>query len=284
MLTDGTSLLFREYAPTNGMVNLYQSKETAMFETLASVGLPAPRVLAWAPGDRSSGEAPATLLSDGGGDPLDELMRSVAVRRRPALWSEVGVTLRRLHDLDPESAPILREIVYQRPWTRFVPYFLKSLKQVESTRPDLAGPIAQLRAMRRRLSAYLDSRPDAICCAGAGGQLPGMLLRAEGGGFHCASWLNLGYYVSITDPDHDLMQIVVSHREWTGDDVPTSFFRAYGSRPDPAAALIYGAALQWRRGAAYLRGGSRWGPPPHSTAIDALDRLPETVDALKALL
>ena len=285
VLEDGTSVVYREYANTTGMVNLYQAKETAIFETLASAGLPAPRILASSPGgDRSDGEAPATLLSDAGGEPLEELFRSVSPQRGAGLWAEVGATLRRLHELDPTCAPILREPVFQRPWIQFVPYFLKSLKGVTDTRPDLGPAVADLRSMRKDLTAYVASRPKSICCSH--GYLPGMMLDRHATGWRCVSWLNLGYYVSVRDPDQDVVLIAVSHRDWTGEDLPTSFFKAYGARPDAVGEVLYEAALQLGRGAAYLRGKSRtgWGPPPHSTATEALDRLPETVERLKSLL
>lgn len=285
MLDDGTAVVYREYANTNNMANLYQAKETAMFETLAAAGLPAPRILASSPGDgRSGGESPATLLSDGGGEPLEELLLSVDEDQRPGLWAGVGATLRRLHDLDPASCSILREPIFQRPWTDFVPYFLKSLKGVKDTRPDLAEAVDELRSMRKNLAAYVESRPKVICCAH--GYLPGLMLQREGAGWRCLSWLNLGYYVSVRDPDQDLMLVAVSHREWTGEDVPESFFREYGARPEPLAELLYESWLQLGRGAAYLRGKRRpgWGPPTHSRAIAALDALPDTVDRLRSLL
>ena len=285
MLEDGTGVIYREYASTNNMMSLYQAKETAIFEALRAAGLPSPQVLASTPGSgHSGGESAATLLSDDGGAPLEELFRSASKRQRAGFWSEVGATLRRLHDVDPEVAPILREPTFQRPWTDFVPYFLKSLKGVKDARPDLAPAVEQLRSMRDDLRAFVESRPKAICCAQA--YLPGMMLEPDGTAWRCASWLNLGYYVSVRDPDQDVMLVVVAHREWTGDDVPESFFRAYGSRPDPIAELLYEASLQLSRGAKYLRGGSRpgWGPPPHSTAMAALDALPHTVDRLRSLL
>lgn len=284
-LGDGTNVIYREYASTNNMMSLYQAKETAVFETFAAAGLPAPRVLSSTPGSSySGGESAATLLSDDGGAPLEELFRSIGKRQRAGFWSEVGATLRRLHDLDPAVAPILREPVFQRPWTDFVPYFLKSLKGVKDTLPDLGPAVNQLRSMRNDLRAFVESRPKAICCAH--GYLPGMMLEPDGTAWRCVSWLNLGYYVSIRDPDQDVMLIVIACREWTGDDVPESFFRAYGARPDPVAELLYESSFQLSRGAKYLRGRSRagWGPPPHSTAVEALDALPDTVDRLRSLL
>src|SRR5688572_26331395 len=68
-LADETSTIFREYAATTQMVELYQRKETFVFELLRDAGLPAPRVAASHPG--------ALLLDDPGGEPLEQ------VRERP---------------------------------------------------------------------------------------------------------------------------------------------------------------------------------------------------------
>ena len=289
VIDDGRSFIYREFATTSRASQVYQPKEIAVFEALRSAGLPTPDVLASSPGDgRARGEPATTLLSDGGGAPLETVFRNVPKKARPALWTAVGATLRHLHAVDVSAADFLNAPVYQRPWTRFLPYFLRSLKRVRTARPDLGTALDELLALRRPLQEYLDARPRAICFSG-GGYLPGMLLERDGDGWRCTSWLSLGYYVSIDDPARDVVAIALSHREWTGDDVPPSFYKAYGSRPDPLCELLYETASQLGRGAAYLNpnsGANRkgWGPPPHSTAIAALDGLPRTVEALQALL
>ena len=286
-LDDGRSFIFREYATTTRAAAIYQAKEEAVFRMLRAAGLPAPDVLASERGSTDAERLPAaTLLSGTDGDPLEEVFLTVAGRDRERLWSTVGGMLRRLHDIDVGDAEFLRAPGYQRPWTKFLPYFFKSLKGVVSERPDLKPTVADLRKIQRPLSAYLDTRPRAICCCGAGGHLPGMLVRQQGRSWECAAWLNLGYYVSIDDPARDVALIAVSHREWTGDDVPSSFYREYGYRPDRVVELLYEANLQLGRGAAYLRGKRRagWGPPPHSRAVEALDAFPEAVAQLRSLL
>ena len=209
-------------------------------------------------------------------------------RQRAPIWSQVGTVLRRLHEVDVSRLSFLDEPRYQRPWTRFVPYFAKSLRRVKEVRPDLGPAIVQLLELRPSITAHLDACPPAVCF-NAGLYQPGMLLERSRTGWRCTSWLSLGYYVSISDPARDVVSISLSHREWTGEDVPQSFFRSYGSRPDPVRQLVYETALLVGRGATYQRGDlvrrrPSWGPPPHSTAIEALDNLPDTVRRLRSLL
>lgn len=288
-LDDGRRLILRELATTSSTADVYLAKELAVYGLLAAEGLPAPRVLAWRP--QTARDVPGgVLLDDPGGEPLEEVFRTAPVEDRPALWRAVGEVLRRLHDVDVDvdlgRASFIRDPMYQRPWTRFLPYFLKSLQPVPAVRPDLAGAVAALVALRRPLQAYLDERPGRVTVSGAGGYLPGLLVARDGVGWTCTTWLNLGYYVSIADPDRDVVLCAVAHRDWTGDPIPTAFLDAYGRRPDPLCELLYGAAIQLGRGAAYVKGVRRpsGAPPPFTTAIDALDALPETVERLRALL
>lgn len=288
VLDDGKHLIYREYANTTAWGHVFQAKESAVFKTLARAGLPAPRVLASVAGAaRAGGENAASLLSDSGGLPLEEVFRDAPPSARSGLWSEVGATLRRLHDVDTTRAKFLGNPTYQQRWTRQLPYFLGSMKSVKKLRPDLTHAVDDLVALRRPLQAWLDSRPRSITCFGAGGYLPGMMLERDGRQWRCTSWLNLGYYVSISDPTRDVVSIAVSHREWTGDEVPPSFYRSYGRRPDPVCELVYASAIQVRRGVAYQRGPTRRAgsiPPPHSTATRAADELPDTVKRLRSLL
>ena len=288
-LDDGRTFIYREYADTTASNARYQMKELGVFEALRDEGLPVPAVLAASRGEeRAGGEPAATLLSDDGGQPLEMIFRDVAASRRPALWTEVGSQLQALHAVDPARAPILTWPVFQRPWTRFVPYFIKSLKTVVATRPDLAAATKTFTTLRKPLEEYLDSRPRVISYGNAG-YLPGMLLERKGSTWTCRAWLSLGYYVTLRDPDGDLVLIDTAHREWTGAGVPAAFYKAYGGRPDPLCSLVYGAAFQLGRGASYLRhaGNVRragWCPPPHSTAVDALDAWPDTVEQLRSML
>jgi hypothetical protein len=227
----------------------------------------------------------AVLLSDAGGDPLEELFRELPARERPPLWSAVGATLRRLHDVDTSRLAFLSEPMFQRPWTSFVEYFAKSLRNVKKRRPDLTPTIDELLALRPALQQWVDARPRAVCF-NAGYYMPGMLVRQDGNGWECASWLSLGYYVSLFDPARDVVTLGLAHREWTGDELPASFYKAYGSRPDELSTLVYETALELGRGAAYERGKYRtgWDPPPHSTAIRTLNDAPQIAARLKALL
>lgn len=288
-LEDATSVDYREYATTTGSSNHYMAKEMGVFRALKKADVPAPDILAWVEESPwAGGDAAAVLLSDPAGNPLEEIFTDVSGRPRATLWSAVGATLRRLHDVDPSSAAFLEHPGYQRPWTRFVPYFFKSLRGVRVVRPDLGPALDDLAGLRRPLAAYLDARPRAICFTGGYYPLPGMMLERLGAGWRCASWLSLGYYVSIADPARDVVAVALAHREWTGEDVPASFYRAYGSRPDPLCEVLYETKLQVGRGAAYQRTDGRSNrrppPPPHSRAIRAVDELPQTVERLRALL
>ncbi len=282
-LDDGSSLILREYATTSRTPAAQQGKETVVFRTLQGTGLPIPQVLASIADDRA-----ATLLSDEGGEPLEEVFLTAPKSSRSALWSEVGSVLRKLHDLD--SSGVRFPQTTTRAWLDFLPYFIKSLKGVKALRPDLAPAVDEFVSLRRPLQNYLDDRPKAITVVSAGGNLPGMLVERDRQRWRVASWLSLGYYVTITDPARDVVAIEVSHREWTGDPLPSAFYRSYGSRPDPICALVYAANLQVGHGAVYQRGPRRPHPrpgdfpPPHSVAIQALEEFPQTVERLRSLL
>ncbi|MBW3589718.1 MAG: phosphotransferase [Actinobacteria bacterium] len=282
-LDDGSSLILREYATTSRTPAAQQGKETAVLRTLQGAGLPVPQILASISDDR-----PATLLSDAGGEPLEEVFLTVPKSSRSALWSEVGSVLRKLHDVDTSGVRFPQTTT--RAWLDFLPYFIKSLKGVTRLRPDLAPAVDEFASLLKPLQHYLDQRPRAITVVSGGGNLPGMLVKRDRQRWRVASWLSLGYYVTISDPARDVIAIAVSHREWTGHPLPPSFYRSYGSRPDPICALVYEANLQVRRGAVYQRGPRRLHPrpgdfpPPHSSAIQALEEFPQTVQRLRSLL
>lgn len=282
-LDDGSSLILREYATTSRTPAAQQGKETVVLRTLQGTGLPVPQILASVAGDR-----PATLLSDAGGEPLEEVFLTAPKSSRAALWSEVGSVLRKLHELDTSGVRFPQTTT--RAWLDFLPYFIKSLKGVKGLRPDLAPAVDEFVALRRPLQKYLDARPKAITVGADGGYLPGMLVQRDGRRWRVVSWLSLGYYVSINDPARDVVAIAVSHREWTGDPLPSAFYRSYGSRPEPISALVYEAKLQVGRGAAYQHGPRRPHPrpgdfpPPHSVAIQALEDFPQTTQRVRLLL
>jgi len=205
-LDDGSTVLFREYAQTNQMVTAYQQKEARVFSLLRDAGLPAPVVLASADG--------GALLSDAGGVPLE-------VVRDRAVWGAVGAMLRRLHEV-----PVADDLwLGDRPWMDPVAYLIRNLRR-RGVRPSrdavalLRGPVAD----------HLATRPRAVCC-GAGFSLPGMMLNAAG---EVVAWLSLGYYVSIDDPDRDVVGLGVQH------SLPEAFYDAYGRRPDPVAEIVNG--------------------------------------------
>jgi hypothetical protein len=219
-LHGGGSVIYREYAPT-GMTEIYVSKEAAVFDLLRGGGVPAPEVL----GRRTAEGGPSALvLSDGGGDPLEAVFREIDVGERGALWAAVGATVRGLHDIDVADAGFLRAPVLQRPWTRPIPYFVKSLRRVHGVRPDLDPAVADLLDLRRPLQEWIDSRRQVVCFGRGGYAIPGLMVERAGRGWACRSWLSLGYYVWISDPDLDLVAVNLGHREWTGDDLPDSFF------------------------------------------------------------
>ena len=282
-LDDGSSLILREYATTSGTSAAQQGKETVVFRTLQGTGLPIPQILASIAEDRA-----ATLLSDAGGDPLEEVFLNVPKSSRAALWSEVGSMLRKLHDIDTSGVRLPQTTT--RAWLDFLPYFMKDLRGVARLRPDLAGWVDEFASLRKPLQHYLDDRPKAITIVSAGGNLPGMLVERDRQRWRVASWLSLGYYVTISDPARDVVAIAVSHREWTGDPLPSAFYRSYGSRPDPICALVYEANLQVGRGAVYQRGPRRPHPrpgdfpPPHSVAIQALEEFPKMIQRLRSFL
>jgi hypothetical protein len=283
-LDDGSSLILREYAGTSRTPAAQQGKETMVFRKLQRAGLPIPQILASVAGDR-----PAMLLSDAGGEPLDEAFLTAPKSSRAALWAQVGSALRKLHDVDTSDVRFPETTT--RAWLDFLPYFIKSLRGVKKLRPDLGPAVDEFVSLRKPLQEYLDTRPKAITIGGVGGgYLPGMLVQREGRGWRIASWLSLGYYVSINDPARDVVAIAVSHREWTGDSLPAAFYRSYGSRPDPICRLVYEAKLQVGRGAMYQRGPRRAHPrpgdfpPPHSVAIKDLEEFPHTVERLRLLL
>lgn len=288
-LGDGSSVLYREYTP-NAMAAAYQAKETAVFEALRARGLPTPAVLASlrARGSASAkGEPGALLLSDDGGSPLEEVFRSIVAIDREGLWVSVGSFVRRLHALDLSVASGFSQYLFPRPWTRFVPYFAKSLSSVKKTVPELTPAVDEALSLIPALARWYDARPRSICFS-LGHYLPGMLVAPadDGPGWAVSSWLSLGYYVSISDPARDVVTMGLSHREWTGDELPAAFYDAYGSRPDLLSVLIYESWMQLGRGASYVRGKRRpgWGPPPHSAAVAALDDLPRTVERLRSML
>jgi aminoglycoside phosphotransferase len=288
VLDDGTSVMYREYATTSQASDLYLRKEMAVMTALREARLPAPVILAWVGSSKDSeGDPAAMLLSDGGGEPLEEVFRSIPRAERAPLWAEVGKQLKSLHSVNVSRLEFLNEQYYQRPWTRTVPYFKKGFGNLKKTRPELALAIEELMTLLAALDEYLEGKPRRVCFGGY--SLPGMLMSRKGASRVCQSWLSLGYYVSINDPDRDVVSIGVHHREWTGEDLPEAFFEAYGSRPDPISELFYGAIGMVRRGAAYLDSNSGlmrkgFGPPPHSTAVQQLHQLPDRVRQLRDLL
>lgn len=203
-LADDTTAILREYAATNRMVRLYQQKETYVFGLLREAGLPTPRIEACLDG--------ALLLDDPGGDPLE-------VVRDQQVWGAVGATLRRLHDLDPRDLWL-----GDRPWMHPIPYLIRNLRR-RGAPPSKAA----LALLRGPVAAHLDARPRSICCGGY--SLPGMLLDET---HAVVGWLSLGYYVSIGDPDRDVVGIGGCR------PLPDEFYDAYGRRPDPVAAVVYG--------------------------------------------
>jgi hypothetical protein len=205
-LADGTTAIFREYAATNRMVRLYQEKERFVLELVRDAGLPAPRIEASVEG--------AVLLEDPGGEPLE------VMRDRP-VWASVGRALRQLHDVDISAGDLW---LGDRPWMHPIPYLIRNLR-----RRGVPPSKAALALLRGPVADHLDARPRSICCGGY--SLPGMLL--DDGGGDVVGWLSLGYYVSIGDPDRDVVGIGTHH------PLPDEFFDAYGRRPDPVAAVVY---------------------------------------------
>lgn len=244
VLGDGSRVVYREYATTTAAAAAYRAKEAFVFTQLAKAGLPTPPILAAVDGSPGAGgDPPAMLLGDAGGDPLEALYRTVATSQRSALWSEVGATLRLLHHADVELAGYLADPRHDRPWMRSVPYFATSLRRLRERRPELAAEAGELLALLRKDAApYLAGRPRAICCGHYA--MPALMLEREPcGRWRCVSWLGLGYYVSVGDPDRDLAGVAHHHRKETGEELPASFYEAYGRHPDPVAEIVYRAYL-----------------------------------------
>ena len=286
-LSDGSSVIYREYATSTRAADWYRRKELAVYDLLGRSGVPVPALLSTSPaGEPEPGLPPALLLDDPGGDPLELVFRSIPAGDRSDLWATAGEGLRRLHEVDPTRACFLDDPVFQRPWANVIPYFVKSFDRVRSVRPDLGPTLERFMDMRDSIQRYLDAKPRAVCVTNAGGYLPGMLVVSSPEGWTVSGWVNLGYYVSLQDPDNDVVGARVSHREWTGADLPPSFYSRYGSEPDEAALLFYEARLQLGRGAAYMSGSRRPSatPPTHSTAVAYLDRFPAAVERLASLL
>lgn len=288
-LDDETSVIYREFATTTQASNLYLRKEMSVMRALNEAGLPAPEVLARVGRGVASEDSPAAMLvADTGGEPLEEVFRTISSKERAPLWAEVGKQMKRLHSVDVSRLGILNEPIYQRPWTRTVPYFKKGLRNVQKKRPELRPAIDELRTLLGALDDNLENKPRRVSII-HGAYLPGMMISRKRSSWSCANWLSLGYYVSINDPDRDVVSIGVQNREWTGKEVPKSFYQAYGTRPDEISELFYGSLCQLGRGAAYLDPNSGlmrkgFGPPPHSTAVEELQRLPDTIKRLRDLL
>lgn len=282
-LDDSSSLIMRDYTTTARRPALQQGKETIVLQTLRDAGLPVPQILASVAGDHA-----ATLLSDAGGEPLEEVFLSAPKSSRAALWSEVGSALRKWHEVDTTGVRFPQ--IGTLAWQDFVPHLITKLRRVKAFRPDLAPAVDAFVTFRRPLQSYLDTRPRVITFSGAMGAMPGMLLRRDRQRWDVTSWLGLGFHVTIKDPARDVVAIAVSHREWIGDPLPSAFWRSYGSRPDPICQLVYEANLLVALGASYQRGPRRAHPRPydfplpHSVAIRALEEFPQTVLRLQSLL
>lgn len=288
ILKDGRTFVYREYSTTSQTSDISLQKEMLVMAAMRAAKLPAPSILSSAQTRQASPVIPAAmLLSDPGGSPLEVVFTETPPKKRGRLWAEVGEQLLRLHSMDATRFEFLNHSIYQRPWTQTIAYFMKSLNKLKKARPDLASPIGELMALRRSLQDYFDAKRRTVCFNG-GYYLPGMMMLPDGADWSCINWLSLGYYVSVNDFDRDVVSIALQHREWTGADLPDAFYKAYGSKPDEIAQLIYTAALQLPRGVAYTnpnRGLMRKGPgpPPYSTAVDSFQQLPETVERLQWL-
>ena len=241
LLGDGSRVIYREYATTTAAAAWCRAKEAFVFTQLAKAGLPTPPILAAVDGSPGvGGDPPAMLLGDAGGDPLEAVYRTVPNSQRSSLWSEVGATLQLLHSADVALAGYLADPQHDRPWMRTVPYFAKSLRTLRDRRPELASGADELLAMLRRdVAPYLEGRPRAICCGHYA--MPAMMLERHRSGWRCVSWFGLGYYVSVGDPDRDLASVAYRCRNETGEELPASFYKAYGRRSDPVADTVYRA-------------------------------------------
>jgi hypothetical protein len=246
-------VVLREYATTTTMAPLYRDKETFVLRQLASAGLPTPAVLA-----TTSIGSLASLLADHGGDPL-ELLRGTA--DPSAIWAEVGTMLRKLHEVDVSYAGYMASPDWYRPWMRFIPYFLKALRPIPTQQPEIAPAVDELRRLLRGpVAERLDSKPRSICCGPY--SMPGLMIERAGRRWQTVSWLGLGYYVSVGDPDRDVVAITSRQEADSGMPVPASFWSSYGRRPDAVSAIVYEVF--------------------HSRRL--ADRVPETVDRLRDAL
>jgi hypothetical protein len=243
-LRGGLSVVYREYATTSRAASRYRMKEAFVFECLRRAGLPTPQVLAATDGIEA-GAPPAMLLADPGGSPLEEHVTSGAPGTpNDELWAEVGRRLRQLHALEVGVVGPLADPSGQRPWMQLVPYFAKALRQLRKRQPELAATVDDLLALLGGpVAARLEGTAPSICCGHYA--LPGLMLQAvEPAAWTTKSWLSLGYYVSVGDPDRDLTAVSTLCRLKTGSDLPSAFYAAYGRRPDPVAEVVYDAYLR----------------------------------------
>ncbi|HEX7168339.1 MAG TPA: phosphotransferase [Acidimicrobiales bacterium] len=239
------SVIFREYGTTLAMPARFRVKEAAVFEHLAAAGLPVPSILAATDGIADFAGPPAMLLSDAGGEPLEELDRRGAFSD-PALWRAVGAALRQLHDVPLTGREPFAHRDFARAWMDFAPYFGRTIAQLRKRHPALDSPFRELnRLLREQVADHLATRPRTICCGHIGG-FPGLMLEPDEGGWATVGWLGLGYYVSIGDPDRDVVAIAARHQLRTGRDIPGAFYTGYGRRPDHVAAVVYDAYQRLR--------------------------------------
>jgi hypothetical protein len=239
-LQHGESVIFREYGTTMRTPERFRAKEASVFERLGDAGLPTPSILAATDGIADFAGPPAMLLSDGGGQPLEELACR-GLLSDPAVVREVGRVLRQLHDVPVTGDEPFVHHAFARAWMDFVPYFGRGLSQLRKRHPELRSHVDDLRALLRgSVTQHLASRPQAVCCGHIGG-LPGLLLERTNRRWSTTGWLGLGYYVSIGDPDRDVVAIATRHQLRTGHEIPDAFYTGYGRRPDPVAAIVYDA-------------------------------------------
>ncbi|MEX0613166.1 MAG: phosphotransferase [Pirellulales bacterium] len=298
LLKDGTSYLLREYATTTRRADVFRLKETVLYASLRIGGLPVPYVLSSVSGDgRIAGDPPAMLLTDSGGTFLEQLFLTVPYAQRGPLWRSVGAALRRLHDLDVAVAGPLSDPPRRLGASWFVADFSKVLLRLRRAQPETTPAVDALLRLRPALREHLDTRPHAIR-HGEGWYLPGMLMLPEGEEWTCGSWLGWGYYASVGDPMLDIVGMQLIHREWTGDEFPSSFYDAYGEQPDPVCRIVYESYLQLWRAPLYARNSPRAHQqmnakrpqalatlrPPYATSLAAMHHLAETVTKLTALL
>jgi hypothetical protein len=297
-LDDGTTSLLREFATTSSMANRFKAKEEALLRSLGAAGLPTPRVLASIDGSpRGGGDAAALLLDDPGGEPLAvdgrfaapaDVWSSVASPERDSLWATVGAMLRRLHDVDLAYAGILASPPHAETGASFVNLTSRwelggKMKLLRSHHPHLASPIDELLGMRAEVRAFVDARPRAIRhCRGF--YLPGLLVEPSGRAWVCRGWLSWGYYAHVGDPVRDVVALDLKARDWTGAPLPSSFYDAYGERPDELCTLLYETQQRNWSPTFPRKSTSRAVVAPYSTAADALAALPGTVARIRELL